>query len=101
MKNPVIYVTQGRDISNRALHEVHGCVGCGPNMPDATVHSDARVMEHVNGPLYRVSLPNGKEILAHLSKRLADSGEVFECDEILRVELTPYDFDQARILGRL
>jgi len=70
-------------------------------MPDATVHTDAHVLAHVNGPLYRVSLPNGKEILAHLSKRLADDGAVFACGEVLRVELTPYDFDQARILGRM
>lgn len=70
-------------------------------MPDATVHTDARVMEHLNGPLYRVSLPNGKTILAHLSKPLSDQGAVFAVGDILRVELTPYDFDQGRILGRL
>ena len=58
-------------------------------------------MEHLNGPLYRVSLSNGKAILAHLSKLLSDQGAVFAAGETLRVELTPYDFDQARILGRL
>lgn len=70
-------------------------------MPDATVHTEACVMAHLNGPLYRVSLPNGKIILAHLSKPLADQGAVFEPGESLRLELTPYDFDQARILGSL
>jgi translation initiation factor IF-1 len=70
-------------------------------MPDATVHTDACVVAHLNGPLYRVSLPNGKAILAHLSKPLADEGAVFEAGETLRLELTPYDFDQARILGRM
>lgn len=70
-------------------------------MPDATVHTDAHVLAHLNGPLYRVSLPNGKTILAHLSKPLADEGAVFEPGVILRLELTPYDFDQARILGNL
>ncbi len=70
-------------------------------MPDATVHTDARVMGHVHGPLYRVSLPNGKIIMAHLSKQLADDGALFVAGDVLRIELTPYDFDQARILGRL
>ena len=70
-------------------------------MPDATVHTDARVIEHLSGPLYRVSLQNGKSILAHLSKPLADAAQVFEAGDVLRVEMTPYDFDQARILGRL
>jgi translation initiation factor IF-1 len=68
-------------------------------MPDATVHTDALVMAHINGPLYRVTLPNGKTILAHLSKPLADEGAVFAPGDTLRIELTPYDFDQARILG--
>jgi translation initiation factor IF-1 len=70
-------------------------------MPDATVHTDARVLAHLHGPLYRVALPNGKIILAHLSKQLADDAAVFASGEMLRIELTPYDFDQARILGHL
>lgn len=54
----------------------------------------------VQGPvLYRVSLPNGKIILAHLSKRLADEHAVFTPGDKLWLELTPYNFDQARILG--
>ncbi len=68
-------------------------------MPDATVHAEARVTEHLNGPLYRVTLPNGKTILAHLSKPLALAEATFREGDLLRVELTPYDFDQGRILG--
>ena len=68
-------------------------------MPDATIHAEGRVLEQQGPVLYRVSLPNGKIILAHLSKRLADEKEVFSPGEKLWLELTPYDFDQARILG--
>ena len=68
-------------------------------MPDATIHTLGEVVE-VRGPvLYRVALPNGKVILAHLSKELADAGAVFGCGTQLLLELTPYDFDQARILS--
>jgi translation initiation factor IF-1 len=49
--------------------------------------------------LYRVSLPNGKIILAHLSKNLADANACFAPDRHVLLELTPYDFDTARILG--
>ena len=55
-------------------------------------------MEHLSPVLYRVSLPNGKVILAHLSKRLTDEQAVFPLAARLRLELTPYDFDTARIL---
>ena len=70
-------------------------------MPDATVHTEGTVLAHVQGPLYRVELPNGKMILAHLSKPLATAQAEFQPGDRLRLELTPYDFDQARILGHL
>ncbi len=56
-------------------------------------------MEPLSPVLYRVSLPNGKVILAHLSKPLADEQAVFAVADVLRLELTPFDFDTARILG--
>ncbi|MEI7908258.1 MAG: translation initiation factor IF-1 [Verrucomicrobiota bacterium] len=68
-------------------------------MPDATIHTAGPVLEQLGPVLYRAELPNGKIILAHLSKRLADAGRVFEPGERVVMELTPYDFDQARILG--
>ena len=49
--------------------------------------------------LYRVELPNGKVILAHLSKELADAAATFAVGDELLLELTPFDFDQARILA--
>ena len=68
-------------------------------MPDAAIHTLGRVLEPVGPVLYRVSLPNGKVILAHLSKRLTDEQAVFDPGAQLLLELTPYDFDTARILG--
>lgn len=68
-------------------------------MPDATLHTSGPVIERLGPVLYRTSLPNGKIILAHLSKRLADAGALYEPGQRVVMELTPYDFDQARILG--
>lgn len=68
-------------------------------MPDATIHTHGRVLENRGPVLYRVSLPNGKIILAHLSKALADERAEFQIEDLVLLELTPYDFDQARILG--
>lgn len=68
-------------------------------MPDATIHTLGRVLENPGPILYRVALPNGKIILAHLSKPLADKKAAFAVDDQVLLELTPYDFDTARILG--
>jgi translation initiation factor IF-1 len=46
-----------------------------------------------------VALPNGKKILAHLSKPLTEAKAGFATGERVVLELTAYDFDQARILG--
>ncbi len=70
-----------------------------PVMPDATIHTLGRVLENPSPVLYRVSLPNGKTILAHLSKILTEEKAVFSRDAQVLLELTPYDFDTARILG--
>lgn len=70
-------------------------------MPDATIHTEGRVIARMGEVLYQVSLPNGKIILAHLSKPLAEAGTAFGEGDRLRLEMTPYDFDQARILESL
>jgi translation initiation factor IF-1 len=67
-------------------------------MPDATIHAVGRILENLNPVLYRVALPNGKQILAHLSKPLTEAAAVFVPDTDVVIELTPFDFDQARIL---
>lgn len=69
-------------------------------MPDATIQTLGEVVEIRGEVLYRVGLPNGKVILAHLSKELVEAGAAFACGDRLLLELTPYDFDQARILAR-
>lgn len=68
-------------------------------MPDATIQTHAQVLECLGPVLYRVALPNGKIILAHASKRMADQKTMLAVDDRVRLEFTPYDFDTARILN--
>ncbi|HEX7260524.1 MAG TPA: hypothetical protein VF258_01800 [Luteolibacter sp.] len=75
------------------LHET------SPAMPDASIQAIGKILENLNPVLYRVALPNGKPILAHLSKPLTQAEATFAADDKIIVELTPFDFDQARILG--
>ena len=69
-------------------------------MPDANVFTVGRVLNPLSEVLYWVALPNGKVIRAHLSKPLSLAGAVFQENDSLLLEMTPYDFEQARILGR-
>jgi len=67
-------------------------------MPDAAIHTVVRILEKLGPILYRGELPNGKIILAHLSKPLTKAGREFQVDSRVIVELTPFDFDQGRII---
>lgn len=67
-------------------------------MPDATIHTVGTILENLNPVLYRVSLTNGKILLAHLSKPLTKAKAEFAEKDRVVLELTPFDFDQARIL---
>ncbi len=68
-------------------------------MPDATIHTIGEILENLNPVLYRTALPNGKRILAHLSKPLTEAEVEFSVGAHVVLELTAFDFDQARILG--
>ena len=69
-------------------------------MPDVSIHALGTVLEQFNPVLYRVSLPNGKVVFAHLSKQLSLAQPTFSPDDEVVIELTPFDFDQVRILCR-
>jgi hypothetical protein len=49
------------------------------------------------GLLYEVRYPNGKTASAHLSKELTAQGAQPTENQRVRLELTPFDFDSARI----
>ena len=68
-------------------------------MPDTSIHAVGILTEMLGPILYRATLPNGKAVMAHLSKPLTVAKAVFEPGEKVILELTPYDFESARILG--
>jgi translation initiation factor IF-1 len=79
------------------------CVGAisvdAPAMPEAAIETTGTVLERKGEILYRIELMNGKVVLGHLSKQLTDAGTEFPDGAAVQLEMTPYDFDQARILG--
>ncbi len=49
--------------------------------------------------IFQATLPNGKFTLAHLSREMSTSHDQIKTGTLVRVELTPYDFDVARIVA--
>jgi len=68
-------------------------------MSEAAIQTTGVILERKGEILYRVELMNGKVVLGHLSKPLTDARAEFPDGAPVLLEMTPYDFDQARILG--
>lgn len=68
-------------------------------MPEAAIETTGTILERKGEILYRVELMNGKIVLGHLSKPLTDAKAELVDGATVLLEMTPYDFDQARILS--
>ncbi|MFD2255651.1 translation initiation factor IF-1 [Luteolibacter algae] len=68
-------------------------------MSETAIQTTGVILERKGEILYRVELMNGKVLLGHLSKPLTEAKTEFADGAKIRLELTPYDFDQARILS--
>ncbi|MEY3395964.1 MAG: Translation initiation factor [Verrucomicrobiota bacterium] len=69
-------------------------------MSEPAIQTTGTVLERKAEILYRVRLLNGKEILGHLSKPLVECNTEFSDGDCVMLEMTPFDFDQGRIVGR-
>lgn len=70
-------------------------------MAETPIRTTGLILEQQAGhPLYRAALPNGKIVLAHLSKTMTQAQAVFATGDRVVLEMTTFDFDQARIAGR-
>jgi translation initiation factor IF-1 len=68
-------------------------------MSEPAIETIGTILERKGEILYRVELMNGKVILGHLSKPLTDSKTEFLNGDSVLLEMTPFDFDQGRIVS--
>lgn len=59
------------------------------------------VTQVLPGTMFRVALPNGHEVLAHISGKLRKNFIRISVGDKVSVEMSPYDLNQARITYRL
>ena len=69
------------------------------SMPEAPIETVGVVREVLPGPVFHVELPNGKMVYGHLPRRLADLSSDLAAGERVMLQMTPFDFEKARIAG--
>lgn len=71
------------------------------HMFDDCIRTEGTVIRTIRAGLHLVALKNGKEVTAHLSKSLAEASTTFEDGTRVLLDMTPFDFNQARIEAAL
>ena len=66
-----------------------------------TIEVEGKVVEPLPNGMFRVELPNGHKVLAHISGRIrVHYIRILPGDRVL-IELSPYDLTRGRITYRL
>jgi translation initiation factor IF-1 len=68
-------------------------------VPTEPITTTGKILAVLSDRAFRVQLPNGKEVIGHPSKALASEEPDLTPGKLVRLEMTPYDFEKARIAG--
>ena len=72
-----------------------------PDDKEAPIEIDGVVSAVLAGTMFRVKLRNGHEVLAHISGKMRKKFIRLVIGDAVRMEMSPYDPDKARIVFRL
>ena len=65
------------------------------------IELNGKVTQVLPGTMFRVALPNGHEVLAHISGKMRRHFVRLTVGDRVRLEMSPYDLSKARITYRL
>jgi translation initiation factor IF-1 len=68
---------------------------------EAAIELEGTVTSVLAGTMFRVKLPNAHEVLAHISGKMRKRFIRLVVGDRVKVEMSPYDPDKARIVYRL
>ncbi len=68
-------------------------------MPETPITTIGTITDILGPTTCHVELPNSKIIVGHLPKSLNDIAGTLATGQRVHLELTPYDFEKARIAG--
>ena len=66
-----------------------------------TVQIEGKIVAVLPGTMFRVELPNGHQVLAHISGKLRKHFIKITVGDMVKMEMTPSDLEKARIVYRL
>ncbi len=64
------------------------------------IQLNGTVTQVLPGTMFRVALPNGHVVLAHISGKMRKHFIRISVGDIVQVEMSPYDLGKARIIFR-
>ena len=67
---------------------------------DSHIEIDGKVIAVLPGTMFRVQLGNGHVVLAHISGKLRKRFIKIAAGDTVKMEMSPYDTDKARITYR-
>ncbi|NIP95623.1 MAG: translation initiation factor IF-1 [Akkermansiaceae bacterium] len=70
-----------------------------PAVPEPPIQTTGLIRAALRGSVFEVELPNGKLVVGHLPGRLAGLADSLSPGNRVALEMTPYDFEKARIAG--
>ena len=70
-------------------------------MADDKIEVEGKIVTVLPGTMFRVELPNGHTVLAHISGKLRKHFIKITAGDMVKMEMSPYDMDKARITYRL
>lgn len=65
------------------------------------VEVEGKVVSVLPGTMFRVELPNGHMVLAHISGKLRKNFIKLTVGDRVKMEMTPQDIEKARIVYRM
>jgi translation initiation factor IF-1 len=66
-----------------------------------TVEVEGKIIAVLPGTMFRVELANGHQVLAHISGKLRKNFIKITTGDMVKMEMSPYDLEKARIVYRL
>lgn len=68
-------------------------------MFDPPITTTGTITDCPQPKIYSVALPNGKVVVGHVPKAQNHLHDTLKVGDTVNLELTPYDFEKARIIG--
>lgn len=70
-------------------------------MADDGIQVEGKIVAVLPGTMFRVELANGHQVLAHISGKLRKNFIKITTGDMVKMEMSPYDLEKARIVYRL